>query len=147
MHLPEPSSVVAILSQALSDGPCTLRYDGIVAGVPSGKLGDDPACDRVVVSPRNQRRARWRAKRRGVEHIVAKSTVRDALEVRRLNGPPECTACSKSNIIRQDQKDIRSARRCFDPLWEIGYRILYCPPDLAFELRLWLRQHLLPERH
>src|SRR5215475_5757116 len=125
MHLPEPSRVVAILSQTLSDGACTLRYDGIVAGVPSGKLGDDPACDRVVVSPRDQRRTRRRTERRGVEHVVAKSTVRDALEIRRLNGSAECTGCSESNIIRQDQKNIRSARWCFDSLWEIGHRILH----------------------
>src|SRR5262249_58791080 len=106
MHLAKPGCVVTILSQTLSDGACTLRYDGIVARVPGGKLRDDSACDRGVVSPRDQRCARWRADRRGVEHVVAKSTVRDALEVRRLNGPTECTARSKSNIIRQDQKNI-----------------------------------------
>src|SRR5262245_35148102 len=146
MHLPKPGRVVAILSQTLSDGACTLRYDGIVAGVPSGKLSNDPACDRVVVSPRDQRRTRWRTKRGGVEHVIAKSTVRDALEVRRLNGSTECTARSESDIIRKDQKNVWSARRCFDSLWEIRHRILYRPPDLAFELRLGLRQHLLPER-
>src|SRR5262249_11397379 len=147
MHLPKPSRVVAVLPQALSNGACTLRNEGIVAGVSSGKLRDDAACDRVVVSPRDQRRTRWRAKRGGVERIVAKSTARDALEGRRLNGSSECTARSESDIIREDQKNVRSARRCFDTLWEIGYPILYRAPDLAFELRLGPRQHLLTERH
>ena len=147
MHFAEPSRVVAILSQTLSDGARTLRYDGIVAGVASGKLCDDPACDRVVVSPRDQRRARWRAKCRGVECVIAMPTVRDALEVRRLNGSTKFTARSESNVIPEDQKNVWSARRCFDSLWEIGHRIPYRPPYLAFELRLGLRHYLLPERH
>src|SRR5262249_24629475 len=59
----------------------------------------------------------------------------------------ECTARSESNKIRQGQKNVRRPCRRFDTLWEIGHRILHYTPDLAFELKLGLRQLLLLERH
>src|SRR5262249_51556889 len=102
-----------------------------------GKLSDDSACVRVVVASRNQRRACWRAERGGVKHVVTESTVREPLKVRRLNRPTECTAGSEPNVIRQDQKDVRSPHGCFDALRKIRRRIGHRATD--FTLKGWLR--------
>ena len=110
MHLAEPRSIIAVLSETFSDGARAFGYQRIVSGVAGGKLGDDTACVRVVIATRDQRRTRRRAERRRVEHVVAKSTVRNALEVRRLNGSTECTARSESDIIRKDQENVWSVR-------------------------------------
>src|SRR5262245_37369125 len=96
-----------------------------------------------MVASRNQRSAGWRTERGGVEHVVAQAIVRNPLKVRRLDGSAECAARSKSNVVRQDQKNIWSPFRRFHALRKIRRGVLYRAPDLALELRLRLWQNAL----
>src|SRR5215475_262706 len=91
-------------------------------------------------------RREWRAKRRGVEHVVAKATVRQALKIGGLNRPAEWTGRSETNIIRQDQENVRSAFRCLHALRKIRRRNPCRTSNLACEW--WFRpwQDLLSQR-
>src|SRR5262249_13093446 len=70
-----PRRVPTILFEHFRHGPATLRHHSIVAGVTRAKLGDDAGGTSMVIAPSNQRRARRRAKRSSVKHVITEPSL------------------------------------------------------------------------
>ena len=81
--LAEPRCGVAVLLENLADGGAVLVDDGVIARVSRGLFADHAEAHRVVVAAGDQRRARRRAERGGVELRVAQSRLRDPVHGRR----------------------------------------------------------------
>src|SRR5439155_14799991 len=73
MPLADRSRVIAVTLKNLCDGRGAGRPVGAIAGPATDQLANRTESDCVMVSPRKQRCACWRTKRRDVESIVAKS--------------------------------------------------------------------------
>ena len=96
-----------------------------------------------MVAPGEERRARGRAKRRGVECIVTQTGLRERVKRRRGNRAAERGRRAKAHIIGQEEQDIRSAFGCFDALGEIRRGLLGRAANLAFEGLFWPGQDFL----
>ena len=107
--LAEPRRGVAVLAQHLGDGADVLADDARVAVVAGRRFGDHAVAGRVVIAPREQRRARRRAQRRGVEARVAQALLRHAVERGRRHLAAERAELPVARIVDQDQHDVRRA--------------------------------------
>jgi hypothetical protein len=92
----------------------------------------------MVVSACDQRGPRRRAKRCGVEHVVAQPAIGEALEVGGLDRTAKGAAGAKAYVIRQNEENVGRDRGSLDALWKVGRRILDRATDLAPERRLGL---------
>src|SRR5580704_14351973 len=73
MVLAIPRGGVAVLAKNCADGGFLRADDGIVAWVTRGKFADHAGAHRVMVAASDERRARRRAERRGMELSKAQS--------------------------------------------------------------------------
>ena len=87
--LAEPGGVPALLLEDLGDRRGVLAHQAVVAGEARGQFHDDAGVHRVVIAPGEQRRARGRAERRGVELRVAQPVLGQPVQRRRVARPAE----------------------------------------------------------
>ena len=128
-----PGGVVAVLLQDLGERPVALRHERVVAGEARGQFHDDAGVGAVMVAPAEQRGARGRAQRRGVELVVAKAVLRQPVHRRRRDRSAERGRRPEAHVIGEDDEDVRRAFRRFDPLGEVLGGILGRAADLAAE--------------
>src|SRR5204862_7736801 len=83
--LTEPRRGIAVFFQDLTDGGAVFTYDGIIAGEAGGHFSDHAEADRVMVSTRNEGRARRRAKRSGMKLSVSRAIISGAVNDRCRN--------------------------------------------------------------
>ena len=98
-------------------------------------LGNDAKAHRVVVAAGDERRARGRAERGGVELRVAQSRLRDAIHGRRRDDAAKGAGDAVALIVGHDQQDVGRAfgrDHCRRP---IGLGIFGVHVDHAAELR------------
>ncbi len=81
--LAEPRGGVAVVQQDAADGGLVLGDDAVVARKAGGLLGDHAEAGRVMVAAGDQRGARRRAERGGVDVVVAQAGLGDAVHRRR----------------------------------------------------------------
>ena len=143
MVLPEPRRVVAIAPQDFPDGAAALGHQRIVAGITRGHLGDDARAGGVMVASADERRARGRAKRRGMERIVTQTGSRQLVIGRRGNRSAERGRRTPAHIIGHDEQDIRRTFRRVDILGKVRRGFRRRAADLAFEGLLWIGQDFL----
>ena len=103
--------------------------------VPSNRAGfhDDAGVGAVMIASAEQRSARGRAKRRGVEIVVAQARVRQPVHRYRRNRSAEGGRGTEAYVIGEDNEDIRRSLGCFDHLWEVLYGLLCRAANLAAE--------------
>ena len=125
--------------------PQLFEISEIVARITRGHLRDDAAADAVMVAPGDERRARGRAKRRGVKGIVAQTGLRQCVEGRCRNRPAEGGRCAEAHVIGHSEQDIRSRPMgASTRLGKIWRGLLRRAANLAFE-RLCGRGSTAPE--
>ncbi len=76
-------------------------------------LHDRTGVRRVVVAARFQRVTCGRTERSGMEIVIAKATLSQAIESRRVDWATERGRCAKTHIVNQNDDDIRCALWCF----------------------------------
>jgi hypothetical protein len=84
------------------------------------QLGDAPGVHRVVVAPGEERRMRWRAQRRRVETVVTQAIIGGALKCRGIHRATERAGMAKTDVVEQDQQDVRRTVRCRGHRRDIG---------------------------
>jgi len=104
-----PRGVVAVLLQHLGERAGALRHERVVPRVAGGELHDRAGRVAVVIAAGEQRGARRRAQRSGVELRVAKSRLGYTVHRRRGNGSSERARGAEADVIGQDEQDVRCA--------------------------------------
>ena len=104
--LAEPRGGVAVVEQDAADGGLVLGDDAVVAGEARGLLGDHAEAGRVMVAPGDERGARRRAERGGVDVVVAQAVVRDAIHRRRRDDAAEGARHAEAGVIGDDEQDV-----------------------------------------
>ena len=143
MVLPEPRRVVAIAPQDFPDGAAALGHQRIVAGITRGHLGDDARAGGVMVASADERRARGRAKRRGMERIVTQTGSRQLVIGRRGNRSAERGRRTPAHIIGHDEQDIWSALGRVNILGKVRRGLRGRAANLPFEELFGARQDVL----
>jgi hypothetical protein len=124
---------VAVQPQRLRERRACVRSDRVVARRRGGQLGDHAHPHRVVVTAGEQRRARRRAQRRGVEAVVLQAARGQPLRGRRLTRPAERARGAETDIIKQDHEHIGCPGRWSQRLdrRELGTRVPGVERELA----------------
>ena len=139
--LAEGGGLVAVVAQDLGHGGGRHRHDAGVAVPVHRALGDGAGADALVVAPGEQRGARGRADRGGVEPVVADAVVGEAAEGRRVDRAAERVGQAEAHVVEQDDQDVgrvlRQVVRLDPPL---VLRLLQRPPRDAGRRCLWKRQ-------
>ena len=109
--LPELGCRVAIQRQRRRQRRHRVGAHRTLPGRRGGGFSDAAHPHRVMVPARQQRLARRRAERRGVEPVVPQSSRRKSFRCRRLARPTERAGSTETDIVEQDHQHIWSARR------------------------------------
>ena len=131
--LAEPGGVPALLLEDFGDGGGVLAHQAVVAGEAGGQFHDVAGMHRVVVAAGEQRRARGRRDRRGVELRVAQPVLGQLVQRRRVAGPAEGARRAEADVIEEDDDDIGSPLGRLDRLRKIRLRVFHAQPDLPLE--------------
>ena len=131
--LAEPRRGIAVLPQDLADGGVVPPDDGVVARESGGLLGDHAEADRVMIAPGDQRRARRRAQRRGVELRVAQPRLRDPVQRRRRDDTAEGARDAVALVVGHDQQHVGRALGRHHRRWPIRLGVFDAEADLAAE--------------
>ena len=107
--LAEPRGRVAVVPENRADGGLVLGDDAVVARISRGHFGDHAEAHRVVVAAGDERRARRRAERGGVELRVAQARLRDAIHGRRRDDAAKGAADAVALIVGHDQQHVGRA--------------------------------------
>ena len=110
---------VAVQTQRLGQWRDRVRPDAGVAGKRRRDLGDAAHVVHVMVAAGQQRGARGRAQRRGVELIVAQPIVGQPLQGGHVDRAAESARLTETHIVEQHDQHVRSVGRGFDlePTW------------------------------
>ena len=111
MALAELRRRVAIQPQRLRQRSARVRAQRVVARRRGRELGHHAHPHRVVVATREQRRARRRAQRGGVETVVAQAPARQAFGRRRVARPAERARRGETDVVKQDDQHVRRPHR------------------------------------
>ena len=103
MILADHVGVVALLQQHLREKTVLERDVAVVTGIVGGELGDACHTIRVVVTPADDARTCRRAQRRGVHVGVAQATLRQAVQVGRLDRAAVAAELVVTGIIQHDK--------------------------------------------
>ncbi len=109
---------VAPVEEHLGEGAGGVGDLARVARIVDGHVGQHPHADAVVVAPREQRGARGRAHRGGVEVREAQTPLGQAIEVRGLEVRPVAAQLGEPEVVEHDDHDVRRA----DPVGLLGGR-------------------------
>ena len=107
--LAELGGGVAVQLERLGQRGAGLGADRAVAGRRGGHLGDAAHADRVVVAPGQQRLARRRAQRGGVEAVVLQPVRRQPLGGRRVARAAEGGRGAEAHVVDQDDQHVGRA--------------------------------------
>jgi hypothetical protein len=111
MILAEPRRGVAVIEQNPSDSCLVLGDDAVVARESRGLFRDHAEAGGMMVAPGNQRSARRRAERGGVNVIVAQAVFRYAIHRRCRDDAAERARDAETGIVRDDKKYVRRLLR------------------------------------
>ena len=124
VHLAVGGRAVAVQPQRLGDGGRAVGADGIVAGRSGGRLGDAAHADGVMVAPGEQRLARRRAERGGVEAVVRQALGRHPLQGGHVDRAAEGAGRAEAHVVDQDDDHVRRALRRAQRWRRLGLHIL-----------------------
>ena len=93
--------------------PRLARDLAAIAGIAAIEIGETADADRMMVAPGEQRRARRRAHRGGVEARIAQAFGSELVDGPRLDRRAVAAEIGKSHIVEQDDQDVRRALRRF----------------------------------
>src|SRR5262245_3380306 len=98
----------------------------------------------MMIASGQQRGARRRAERRGVEPRITQTHFRQSIHIRRWNLSTKSAPLSEASVIDQDEQDIRSTGWSFSEHHRSRLGIFVCAPNLCVcECLLWLGQDVL----
>ena len=120
---------VPTLSKNLGDGGRLLRDDGVVPRKNIGRLGNAAHVDGVVVATSQHGRSRGGAQCGGVELVKRESLTRHAIQCWRRHGTTESRAGSKSDVIEQNQDDVRCPLRRLGHIHRHALRLSDSSPE------------------
>ncbi len=106
VSLAEPGGAVAVHPQGLGDSGRALRDHAVVAREAVGDLADRPHVCAVVVAAGQQRCARRRAQRGGVELVVAQPRVGDPVECGGRHRAAERRRGAEAHVVEKDDDDV-----------------------------------------
>ena len=110
MPFAERRGLVAIVAQHLRDRRRALRDDAGVAVEIERALRDRARADMLMIAPRQQRGARRRADRRGMELIERDALVGEARKRRRVHLAAQRVGEAEADIVQQHDQDVRGVR-------------------------------------
>ena len=128
--------------QDAADGGLVLGDDAVVAGEAGGLLGDHAEAGRVMVAPGDERGARRRAERGGVDVVVAQTVLRDAIHRRRRNDAAEGARHAEAGVVGHDEQDVGRALGRHDARRPPRFRLQGVVLDHAAEFRVRRRELL-----
>src|SRR5450432_2673889 len=105
--LPKPGGRITIILENIANGGVLYSDDRVVAGKAGGEFADYARPDRVMVAAGNQRRARGRAKRGGMELRVTQPGLCHAIHSGRRDDAAESTRDAIALVVGHDEEDIR----------------------------------------
>ena len=108
---PEMRGGVAVELERLGERRHAAWPERVIARCGRGDLGDAAHADGMVVAPAEQRGAGRRAERRRVEPGVLEPVRRESLERRRVARSAECAGSAETDVVEQDDEDVRCAGR------------------------------------
>ncbi len=107
--LPNHEVAVAVVLENPADGRLVLRDDAVVAREARGLFRDHAEARRVMIAAGDERRARRRAERRGMELRVAQPGLRDAVQRRRRDDAAEGARRAEADVVGHDQQHVGRA--------------------------------------
>ena len=113
-----------------------LGDDAVVAGEPSGLFRDHAEADGMMVAAGDERRARGRAERGGVEIDITQAHLRHAVERGRGNDAAKRARRAKADVVGYDQQDVGRALGWHDARRPPGRGLRGILLDHAAEFRL-----------
>ena len=102
---------IGVRPQHLGQRAGLARDLAAIAGIAAVEIGEAADADRMVVAAGQQRRARGRAHRGGMEAGVAQAFGREPVDGRRLDRRAVAAEIGKADIVEQHDEDIGRARR------------------------------------
>src|SRR5215471_16331198 len=138
--LPEPCRPITVFQKDPAYGRAVRRDDAVVALETCRLLRDDAKTNGVVIAPGEKRRPRGRAQCSGMEVRVTQPVARDAIQRRRWNHATERARSAETDIVRDDEEDVRSIFRRSDTRRPIGFRLRRVHVDLAAKRRIRSRK-------
>ena len=114
VRLAEGGGAVAVQPQHLRQRRHAVRALPGLPGEGGGGLRDRAHVVHVMVAAAEQRGARRRAERRGVELVVAQPAVGQALHRRHVDRPAEGARLAEPHVVDQDDEHVRGAGRRLD---------------------------------
>ena len=109
MVLAEEGGAVAVEAQRLGERADVVGALAGVAGEGGGDLGDAAHVVHVVVAAGEQRGARGRAERGGVELVVAKAVGGEGFGGRHVDGAAEGARHAEAHVVDEDDDDVGRA--------------------------------------
>ena len=110
--LAEPGRHVAVALEDSGNRRLVLGHDAVVAGVAGRQFRYRTSANLVMVTPRDERRPRRRAHRRGMEVGVAETLLGNTVHCRRGDDSPEGAGHAITRVVGHDQKNVgRTLRR------------------------------------
>ncbi len=143
--LAEPRGRVPVVPQDGADGAVLLPDDRVVARESRRDLAHHAEAGDMVIAPGDQRRARRRAERRGVEVRVTQPGLRDAIHRRGRNDAAEGARRAEPAVVGHDQQHVGCALRRHDARRPPLFRLRGLFLDHPAELRIGRRQLLAVE--
>src|SRR5215213_7068563 len=107
MPLADCIGAVAVFSQHLGQEAVLERDGPIVSGVAGGDLGDGGHPVRVVVTPGQNTRARWRAERRRMHVCVEQAILRQAVDIGRPDWRTVAAELAEPCVVQHDEQHVR----------------------------------------
>ena len=107
---PERIIDVAGLGEVVRDRLRRLGHDGVVTWKAHRRERMAAETDRMRVAARHQRRPRWRTQGGRVEIVEAQSVRCERVDVRRFDQPAEAADLRETDVIEQEDNDVRRIR-------------------------------------
>ena len=140
--LAEPRGGVAVFLENLADGRYILRDDAVVAREPRGLFRDHAKARRVMIAPGNERRARRRAERRGMELRVTETGHRDPVQCRRWDNAAEGARRAEADVVSHDEQHVGRTFGRYHARRPPRFRLRGVLLDQAAEFRVGRRELL-----
>ncbi len=113
MILAEGGGAIAVQPQHLGQRCDAVGTHPGVSGKGRGDLHDGPRVIGVMIAAGEQSGARGRAECCRVKHVVAQSVLSDSFQSRHRYTTPKRARVTKTDVVNQDDDDIRRIRGCF----------------------------------
>ena len=111
MPLADHVIAVGVRAQHLGERAGLARDLAAIAGIAGIEIGEAADADRMMVAAGEQRRARGRAHRRGVEAGIAQAFGREPIDGRRPDRRAVAAEIGEADIVEQHDEDVGRTRR------------------------------------